>query len=372
MGSEPNHQGCDCRNVDPKFSDANIAGPGVVGGFILTGSLTVIASYTTLWLHPIISLSKGEQPRLLQRASPHGLENPARFWVEILEDFLLQLSDQQLMTTLVLFVLAYIKYLDCSVICGADSLWHAADVVAFSSLTHATTLLTLRKYFRKHRGLATARVVIMYAIYALWLRVAVRMLQGPKSGSAKITPVIKFWYGAVSIEVVGVTWIYLVTYLPIFLSDDATRVRDAIASGEDLAESVQEWRGATKIRRLLSALTSYSLLGRLNPYAFVRRLVTRFARKFCDAYVGTTSVQRKTFLWWAAELLFPWSTAPVFLGVLWAFSLAALIFSLTQSRTDETWDLGQLLSMFMFVLPIQTLITHIASTYFSLIMEAVH
>ena len=111
-------------------------------------------------------------------------------------------------------------------------------------------------------------------------------------------------------------WIYLVTCLPIFLSDEASKVRDAIApGGGNLAETL-------------------SPLRRFNPRALVRRTVICHVQ-LRNAYQGAASVRRK-LLWTASELLFPCDTAPYFLGVLWAFTLAALAFSLQQSRKDTT------------------------------------
>jgi hypothetical protein len=68
-----------------------------------------------------------------------------------------------------------------------------------------------------------------------------------------------------------------------------------------------------------------------------------------------------------AELLFPWYVAGIILGVLWAFSLGALILSLWQSGLASSWDFGQLLPGFMVLPPFQSLISVIAGmlTHFS-------
>lgn len=67
-------------------------------------------------------------------------------------------------------------------------------------------------------------------------------------------------------------------------------------------------------------------------------------------------------LWAAAELLFPWYIAGIILGVLWAFSLGALILSLYQSGLASSWDFGQLLPAVMVLLPFQSFISVIAGT----------
>jgi hypothetical protein len=94
--------------------------------------------------------------------------------------FVLQLSDQQLVTGLLLLVCGYAQYWGSSVHHGANNLWIVTDVVCYSSFTHAATLLSLCPYFQRHRKLATLRVVIMYIIYGLWLVVAVRILSPNK------------------------------------------------------------------------------------------------------------------------------------------------------------------------------------------------
>lgn len=297
------------------------------------------------------------------------MPNPAEFWISILTELVLQLSDQQLVVGLLLLICAYIKYWPSSVVYGGNNLWTATDIVCFSSFTHAATLLTLRPYFRKHKRLATGRVVMMYIIYILWLVVAAQILSPTKPrGSTKEPPAIAhFWHAATYIEALGVMWIYLITYLPIFLSKAATKVRNAISEGRERDFYVvnawilhHRWRKPTAVERR-------TIWKRFNPYAVVRRFLTRFAVRFSELYVITRSIWLRRMLWVVAELLFPWYIAGIILGVLWAFSLGALILSLWQSGLASSWDFGQLLPAFMVLLPFQSLISAIAGmlTHFS-------
>jgi hypothetical protein len=335
----------------------------VLVGFILTGTITFISSYTTLWLRRLSSNPRN-QPYFLKKLTPHSVTDPAEFWISILTELVLQLSDQQLIVGLLLLICAYIKYWPSSVIEGSNNLWTATDIVCFSSFTHAATLLTLRPYFRKHRQLATGRVIMMYIIYILWLVVAVQILSPNKPrGSTKEPQVIaNFWRAATYIEALGVMWIYLIAYLPIFLSKEAAEVRDVISKGSkgDL-EVVKAWIDHHK-RRNSSGSVLRTVWKKYNPYAFARRYLTRFAVRFSELYVNTKSKWLRCMLWAAAELLFPWYIAGIILGVLWAFSLGALILSLYQSGLASSWDFGQLLPAVMVLLPFQSFISVIAGT----------
>src|SRR5439155_10156165 len=98
--------------------------------FILTGALTLSLSYITMWLRRY----KGR--------------NNYPFWISVMEDLLLALSDQQLVTGLLLLVISYAKW---PLVPGLNNnLQAAADLTYFSSITHCTTLMTLAPYFRRH------------------------------------------------------------------------------------------------------------------------------------------------------------------------------------------------------------------------------
>jgi hypothetical protein len=100
--------------------DADIAGPGVIIGFILSNFLTLTAATTTLWLR------RRPEKRLL------GLQ--AARWNPILNNFVRALSDQQLITGLLLMVIGLAKYYHSSVNLGHNNLWTAGDIVMVSIL----------------------------------------------------------------------------------------------------------------------------------------------------------------------------------------------------------------------------------------------
>ncbi|GFF25247.1 hypothetical protein IFM46972_01339 [Aspergillus udagawae] len=341
----------DCTGVNPCQPDPNIAGAGVISGFILTGTLTFIASYAVLYLrrrgsYPIASTIHQQQCGKHRRP-----KHSNGFWIRVLTAFVLQLSDQQLVTGLLLLVCGYAQYWGSSVHHGANNLWTVTDVVCYSSFTHAATLLSLCPYFQRHRKLATLRVVIMYIIYGLWLVVAVRILSPNKPKDSQKLPSLasRFWHAATVIEAIGIMWIYLLTYLPVFLSEQAMEVRTIVSrvslSTQDIA-FIREWLALVK--PLSHSAASGSIWHRYNPYAIAKRCLFKMAVAFSERIISLI-----------VEVIFPWSTAGVWLALLWAFSLGALIYSLLQNGLTSSWDFGQLLPVFMILLPIVNLVTSI-------------
>ncbi|RHZ70205.1 hypothetical protein CDV55_107497 [Aspergillus turcosus] len=352
----------DCTGVNPYQPEPNIAGAGVISGFILTGILTFIASYAVLYLRrrgPYPSASPIHQ----QQCGKLGrLRHSNKFWIRVLTAFVLQLSDQQLVTGLLLLVCGYAQYWGSSVLHGANNLWTVTDVVCYSSFTHAATMLSLRPYFQRHRKLATARVVIMYIIYGLWLVVVVRILSPNKPKDSEKLPSVasKFWHAATVIEVIGIMWIYLLTYLPVFLSEEAAEVRTIVGRVSPSAQDIvfiREWLALVK--PLSHSGDSGSIWYRYNPYVLAKRCLFKTAVAFSEGYVETDSKLTRWILCLMAEVIFPWSMAGVWLALLWAFSLGALIYSLLQNGLTSSWDFGQLLPVFMILLPIVSLITSI-------------
>lgn len=205
---------------------------------------------------------------------------------------------------------------------------------------------------------------MMYIIYILWLAVATQILSPKKpAGSEKLPRVIAtFWHAATYIETLGVMWIYLITYLPIFLSKEAAEVRNVISHGSSGDfEVVKTWISYHR-RRRSSGSVIRTRWKRYNLYAVVRRYLTRFAIRFSELYISPGPKWRQWLLWGTAELLFPCYIAGIILGVLWAFSLAALILSLYQSGLASSWDFGQLLPAFLVLLPFQSLASVFAGT----------
>jgi hypothetical protein len=201
----------------------------------------------------------------------------------------------------------------------------------------------------------------MYIIFVLWLVVAGQILapDKPKDSDKKTKLISDFWHAATVIEIFGIMWVYLITYLPIFLSEDATKVRTIISDGsrEDV-EIVQAWIRRHQ-RRWSTRGASQTSWKRFNPYTVIRRHLTKWAVQFGSTFVEAKSTTHRWGLWFVAELLMPWYTTGIIIGGLWAFSLGALIFSLHQNGLTSSWDFGQLLPAVMIVLPFQSLVSAI-------------
>lgn len=104
-------------------------------GFIITGAFASIASD----LCSILSVNERPVPswklkafRGLRTITPDEADDPAAFWLPILERFVLSLSDQQLVTGLLLTILSLFRYVGQ----GPTNITIAGDLAFFSMITH--------------------------------------------------------------------------------------------------------------------------------------------------------------------------------------------------------------------------------------------
>ncbi len=100
-------------------------------------------------------------------------------------------------------------------------------------------------------------------------------------------------------------WIYLITYLPIFLSKDATDVRNIVSEGsEEKFQVVERWIDGQE-RSGSTGTISRAGWKRYNPYAITRRHLTRFAVRFVKSYTSPSPKWRRRMLWAVAGFCFP-------------------------------------------------------------------
>ncbi|KAE9381117.1 hypothetical protein N431DRAFT_457728 [Stipitochalara longipes BDJ] len=229
----------------------------------------------------------------------------------VLEAFLIQISDQQLLLGLVVLICAFAEYYR-SALGGNDNFWHAADVACFSMFSHAAMMLALRAFFREHQKLATARISLMVVVFGLWAIIGYYMLH-PSGPYYKTTTIVRFWHSATYIEFVGVFWVYILTCVPIFISEEAISVGRAISSNDARCffEESQKWK-------------TYALTIIFN-------------------------------------LLFSWAGIGVVVIILWLFTLSALAVGFFTSKREMGWDFRQLLSLAIVVFPLQSVPSAIAS-----------
>ena len=203
----------------------------------------------------------------------------------------------------------------------------------------------------------------MFIVYGLWLIVAMMELAPykPKDSNKKAEMLSQFWHAAVVIEALGIMWIYLIVYVPLFLSEEGTVVRSIICDRDEARfDTIRMWIMQHRRRRSsgLSSRTGWRLY---NPYAATRSKLTDLAVKFAQRYIQPMSAKRRWFLWLSAEFVFPWYIASFVITITWVFSLAALIISLIQSGlASDSWKFGQLLPAVLVLLPFSSLTTAIA------------
>lgn len=92
----------------------------------------------------------------------------------LLEDVVLSLSDQQLITGPLLVTLTFPKYF----LNNAFSLTIAADLRFFSMITHSATILTIKPMLWEHFKLAVLRMFLVLVTMILWLAISVKLWSG--------------------------------------------------------------------------------------------------------------------------------------------------------------------------------------------------
>jgi hypothetical protein len=303
----------------------------VLLSFIITGVFTVVASFMSLRLQRKKSSQLHETSVESNGTSSVNVRN------HVLELFL----------GLVVLVCGFAEYYR-SALGGNDNFWHVADVACFSMFSHAATLLALRAFFREHKKLAYARVSFMIVVFGLWATIGYYMLH--RSGPYyKTPPIVRFWHGATYFEYFGVFWAYILTCVPIFISNEAIGVGRAISSNDTCGLG-----GRLRIWKEKCILSSPKWC---NPVSLLTLLVIRILFSFdkgpkCMAYALSITFR----------VLFSRNGIGVMLFILWLFTLSALGVAFFTGKKGMAWDFGQLLSLAMVVLPLQSIPSAIAST----------
>ncbi|KAF8847941.1 hypothetical protein BDZ45DRAFT_733250 [Acephala macrosclerotiorum] len=212
--------------------DPDVAGPGVFVGFILTGAITLLVSLVLSRLEVHILSSDTPKSRciirLARRLAPGNIHTPLEFWKKVLEKLVLGLSDQQLLTGLLLLPIALVKYWGRG---DWGDLYYAADLAFFSSITHAATLLALQTYFRRYFWMTLIRLILTGITFILWAFVALyQAYQDLKPSylmplSLDAIPIVVGVFEV--LEVAGLLWVYWNIVLPLYISEPALLARSA-------------------------------------------------------------------------------------------------------------------------------------------------
>ncbi len=83
----------------------------------------------------------------------------------VLVAFVFDLSDQQLITGLLVIILSYPKYFYSNTYVG---LWNLDLVRFFSIIAHFAIILTIRRMLRHNFQLAVTRMILAFVTFVLW------------------------------------------------------------------------------------------------------------------------------------------------------------------------------------------------------------
>lgn len=349
-------------------TDPDVSGPGVIVGFLLANTLTVLASFAALYMR--------QREDINPNTRMFGIR--ARHWSRLLEEFVLALSDQQLLTGIIMLVVGMARYYFTSVTLGTNNMWTAADTVVFSSVTHGATMLAARPYFRKHPNRSIFRVGVMCTIYVLWLAIAVNILSPVKPIAFKKLSrrLTDFWHAATYIEAFGVAWMYFIVITPLFLSKNAAQVRNAIAQlapSDEVAHRLAAWEGYIRFRRISSVDFKPRCDSGNGPFRRLLCILRKFAREyatydaissriaerakdFCQLYISHDSRRQQRISWVVAEIFWPYWTSVIIIGLLWMFGFTVMIVNIVQNGLGDDWGFGQMLSPALILLPIYELV----------------
>lgn len=156
------HPNCAARNQDVE-ANPDIAGIGVVLGFLATSCLAFLISFTVIFLdryEHIVNLgrrwfTKEKREFKLDYNGPYW-RSPA-FWSRVLSKNLLSFADTQLLTGLAIQFTAMIKHCHLSV-------YHfqiVTELAFLTTVTHLLTVVALRNYFVKNRWINLPRIFFM-------------------------------------------------------------------------------------------------------------------------------------------------------------------------------------------------------------------
>ncbi|GME50740.1 hypothetical protein GTA08_BOTSDO08528 [Neofusicoccum parvum] len=153
-----------CSPVD--FLDVDIVGRGVVASFMVTVFITVLLITVGYVFDFLPEARTNTVDEIIVRFPRKGLSSPWRKKAaSALEQFVLSLSDQQLVTGTAILLAVFAGPCDVSVI----SFRTATSMAWFSSTTHLTTLSILQGYFQHEarHWVRNVRVVVMLIFMVL-------------------------------------------------------------------------------------------------------------------------------------------------------------------------------------------------------------
>jgi hypothetical protein len=204
--------------------------------------------------------------------------------------------------------------------------------------------MTLRTYLRGHRRWKWCRIYLMYLTSWLWIAQACIYLIvfTNMHHSSPVPPQLAFFSEIV--QIIGIIWINFVVLLPLIISEKAITVRDSLSRPSQ-----------TGFPDVEAGIRDIQEDWRKTPRWDLGRGFTKLYVWFCQKYMRRRPAIFRGALWITLEAVFPWYTTIYMLVGLFMLDLVFLVLDVQDSGIAYEWGFGQLLPIFLILLPIFTI-----------------
>ncbi|KAK6541621.1 hypothetical protein TWF694_007421 [Orbilia ellipsospora] len=381
------HIALNCEHQDYVQANADVAGNGVLAAFLASAFLTVYAmAYGYLsdslpksslnetdqyiieyfrtkpvWIHSTLSTLKGIQykfcalvMRLFRKEyTPAVQEIPRKKREEAVSKFILALSDQQLATGLAIMIAAVAN--QCTLTNYDFRI--AFSLAWFSAITHLATLDCLQEYFRTHRTIWNMRLIGVVAFLGLLVSgmipkaVDISLPVACRSRPSETDPstLDTTFFDPISFGLFLIPWFLLWVYLRrIIRQYNLKRRKDYIL------QAVIPWFGICKPPAFRPTEAERK---RYYEHLFAEK-TARDLRKSLDAMKASSVIKRNFAMFVRVLQVYDQSflsqTPPLIFML--AYGLSQIIysqwFSVVEVRLDTSMGFGQIIPLFLLVLPI--------------------
>ena len=320
--------------------DPDIDGLGVLISFVVSSGLTLLASVLACLVdtlpekHASHASQSSQRPPREGTGTSIGISKERRdYFFTMLERFVLGLADQQLLTSITILTVGYIKY-DITVFHFSI----VGDLAWLSAGTHLTAASVITGYLRKYRAARLWRTFLMFCIYILLMTSTVLTANDHwrHNLACPARCLFKNTVGSVR-NTATITW--LVFDLALLTYGYALTV---ISFSPTLSHHTDEWLG-----KGWNALKSLVQLLPISPRVLKSATLKKYFR------TTKTAFDLGLDLFWLA------------FWVLRVFSDRAQInaYKDTSRTSFQTWGFGQLVPLFLIALPFLTALEIFCGTY---------
>lgn len=238
----------------------------------------------------------------------------------------------------------------------------AADLTFISSITHATTLISLRDYFRASFWMTAVRVLLTYVTFVLWANIALTEFHDDVNNFRSVVAwdaqerlsfqtQVHLKGAFETVEFLGLTWIYVGIAWSLLVPGEILHMRSLALFHRPKDSSVfEEWRESPVLPQ------------QHFPLRILDSLFARLCKWFCRAYLNAKSATTRFLIWSLAEILFPWFINLPLLCLLFAIGLGNIAWDLQMTWDIAGWGFGQVLPMLLILLPIYSLLETYSGT----------